>query len=221
MYRASRAIVSLCALAAFAFGQKPEDIVRESSRIVADIQKGISVIPPAILERSECIGVIPGISKAAFAQERERANGVISCATDKGWSAPLFFRAEGGSLASSREQAFVFLVMKEKMRDQITESKFTIGVEAMAMAGPVGRDVSSQTDALLSAHVLSYSFSRGVLAGALLEGALIRVDRQDNWALYGRSTSPKSILDGDIPIPVNFQAPPFPPIPPPPKRRRR
>jgi lipid-binding SYLF domain-containing protein len=213
------AVLLLLQSALSIYAQAPEDLVRDSSRIVTQIQKnGDGAIPKSILERADCIGVVPAM-KGAFISSRAR-EGVLSCATAKGWSAPLFFRVEGGSLAFSTDQTLVLLVMNTRTRDQLSTSKFTIGSDATAAAGPVGRKASADTDASIGAGILSYSFSRGVLAGVAPEGTVIRADGEDNSRVYGRSTSPKAIIDGEISMPVSFQAPPFPPIPPPPPPRK-
>lgn len=199
------------------YGQDPANILRESSRALTRIQENRqNGIPQSILERANCIGVIPAIRKGALLLQAS-GRGVLSCSTRKGWSAPFFIRTEGGSFAiASADQTTVFLVMNTKTRDRLATSSFKIGADAAAAAGPVGRDVSGQTDAFMHAGILSYSLSRGVFAGASLEGMSIRPDNQLNGKVYGLSTTSRAILNGEIPTPVSFQVPPFPPIPPPP-----
>lgn len=215
------AVLLLLQSALSIYAQAPADLVRDSSSIVTQIQtNGDRAIPKSILDRVDCIGVVPAM-KGAFISSRA-GRGVLSCATGKGWSAPLFFRVEGGSFAfSSADQALVLLVMNPRTRDQLSTSKFTIGSNTTVAAGPVGREASPDTDATIRAGILSYSFSRGVLAGIAPEGTLIRADDEDNSRVYGRSTSPKAIIDGEISLPISFQAPPFPPIPPPPHGLRK
>ena len=207
-----------CALSIYA--QALVDLIRDSSRIVTQIQSnGDHAIPKTLLERVDCIGVVPA-TKSAFIVGNRR-EGVLSCATVKGWSAPLFFRVEGGSFSSFADQTLVLLVMNTSTRDQLYQSRLTIGSDATVAAGPVGRDAFGGTDATMRAGILSYTFSRGVLAGAVPEGTLIRADDEDNFRFYGRLASPKAILDGEISMPTSFQAPPFPPIPPPPPKKRK
>jgi len=213
------------------YGQAPSDLVRASSRLITEIQaKSDRAIPESILDRADCIGVVPETGNSG-SRVGDDGRGVISCATSKGWSAPLFFRVGRGSLGTSYRGALVLLFVNEKARDKLSSSEVVIGGDAASAAGPVGREASTDIDASIRADILSYSFSRSGLksllgsssdlSGTALDGAVIRPDAEDNERFYGRLTTPKEIIDGKIPLPISFQAPPFPPIPPPPPPRKR
>ena len=129
-----------CAVSIYA--QAPVDLTRDSSRIVTQIlSNGDHAIPKTFLERVDCIGVLSA-TKSAFIVGNRR-EGVLSCATVKGWSAPLFFRFEGGSFSSFAEQTLVLLVMNTSTRDQLYQSKLMIGSDATVAAGPLGRDAEA------------------------------------------------------------------------------
>jgi SH3 domain-containing YSC84-like protein 1 len=156
-------------------------------------------IPQEFLEKSHCIVLVPGMKKAALGIGGKYGRGFAVCrdASTTGWGAPAAIRIEGGSVGfqigiSSTD--VVLLVMNERGMKKLTSSQFTIGVDATAAAGPVGRNASAQTDALLSAEILSWSRSRGAFAGISLDGATLRNDIDENQAMYGQRWTSKEIL---------------------------
>lgn len=164
-------------------------------------------IPQEFFEKAHCVVVVPGVKKAAFGFGGKYGRGYISCrkASGQGWSAPGAMRMEGGSFGfqigvSSTD--VVLLVMNARGMDKLLTSKFTLGGDASVAAGPVGRHSSAQTDAMLSAEILSWSRSRGAFAGVSLEGATLRNDVDENEALYGKKLNNRDVVRGDRAVPA-------------------
>jgi lipid-binding SYLF domain-containing protein len=164
-------------------------------------------VPQDLLNKSRCVILIPGLKKAAFVVGAKYGRGFAMCRRESGvgWSAPASVRIEGGSFGlqiGGSEQDVMLLVMNDTGMRHLLANKFTLGGEVTAAAGPVGRDASAQTDAVLRAEMLSYSRSRGLFAGISLEGATLRPDEEANRELYGSDTTNKEILTGGIKTPV-------------------
>ena len=163
-------------------------------------------IPQDLLEKARCIIVVPGLKKVAFIGGGKFGRGYASCVTaSKGWSAPAAIRVEGGSFglqlgASSTD--VIMLVMNEGGMRKLMADKFTLGGEANAAAGPVGRTLSANTDAALKAEILSYSRSRGLFAGLSLEGATLRPDADADAQLYGTAQTNEALLTGQVKRPA-------------------
>ncbi|HZR23562.1 MAG TPA: lipid-binding SYLF domain-containing protein [Vicinamibacterales bacterium] len=156
-------------------------------------------IPQELLEKAHCIVIVPDLKTAAFVVGGKYGKGYLSCRRQKGtgWSAPGTVRIEGGSVgfqigASSTD--LIMLIMSERGADKLLASKFTIGAEGSAAAGPVGRTVTAQTDAQMRADILSWSRSQGLFAGVAIEGATLREDLDDNAALYGKKLENRKIV---------------------------
>jgi SH3 domain-containing YSC84-like protein 1 len=160
-------------------------------------------IPRDLFDKSRCIVIIPGVKKAAFIVGGKYGRGFVSCrrgGTGR-FGAPASVRIEGGSyglqIGGSSTDVFM-LIMNESGMRKLLSDKFTIGGEAEAAAGPVGRDASANTDVMLHAEILSWSRSRGLFAGLSLEGSTLRPDESENEKLYGRKLSNHDILEGDV-----------------------
>jgi len=156
-------------------------------------------IPQDLLNKAECIVIIPGAKKGAFIFGGKYGRGFLSCrkSTGVGWTGPGAVRVEGfnfGFQIGGSETDIVMLVMNRKGAKRLMKSKFTIGADASGAAGPVGRTATANTDALLSAEILSYSRSRGIFAGVSLDGATLRQDVSVNEHLYGKPYSNKDIV---------------------------
>jgi lipid-binding SYLF domain-containing protein len=165
-------------------------------------------IPEDLLRRAQCVGIVPNLKRAGFIVGAKYGKGVVTCRTEggRGWSAPSTVRIEGGSLGlqiGAGETDVVFIVMNESGMNQLMKDKFTVGGDASAMAGPVGRSAQAGTDAAMRAEILSYSRSRGVFAGVSLEGATMRPDRDDNQLIYGRPVTQREILHGSVQAPAS------------------
>jgi lipid-binding SYLF domain-containing protein len=163
-------------------------------------------IPQELLERAQCVVIVPELKKAAFVVGAKYGRGFAVCrgASGAGWGPPAAIRIEGGSVGfqvgiSSTD--VLMLVMNKRGMRRLSSSKFTIGGDAAAAAGPVGRSASAQTDAFVSAEILSYSRSKGLFAGVSLEGATLRNDMDENEILYGKRWSSKQILGSGAKMP--------------------
>jgi lipid-binding SYLF domain-containing protein len=158
-------------------------------------------IPQDLLEKAQCVVVVPGLKKGAFIFGAKYGKGFMLCrkASGVGWSAPAAIRVEGGSFGfqiGGSETDVVMLVDSEGGAKKLLESKFTLGGDASVAAGPVGRTSSAETDAQLHAEILTYSRSRGVFAGISLQGATLRPDDDWNRELYNSDLTNKQIVMG-------------------------
>src|SRR5215469_10093096 len=156
-------------------------------------------IPQDLMNRAECVVVIPNMKKAGFIFGAKYGRGFATCRRrgGSGWSAPAAMRIEGGSFGlqiGGSESDVVILVNSDSGMKHLLSDKFTLGGDATVAAGPVGRDASAQTDAALHAEMLSYSRSRGVFAGLALEGATLRPDKDADKELYGHDVTNREIL---------------------------
>lgn len=163
-------------------------------------------IPQDLLNKAKCVVVVPGMKKAGFIFGAKYGRGFAVCRRSgaSGWSAPAAMRVEGGSVGfqiGASETDIVLLVMNDGGMKHLLSDKFTIGSEATAAAGPLGRDAAAQTDAELNAEMLSYSRARGLFAGISLEGATLRPDEEANRELYGHDSTNREILTGDFKTP--------------------
>jgi lipid-binding SYLF domain-containing protein len=204
------AIAGSMTTAAFAADRaiKVDDRLDASADALADMMRAAdNGIPQDLIDKAHCVVVLPGMKKAGFIFGAEYGRGFAVCRRPggSGWSAPAAMRAEGGSLGfqiGASETDVVLLVMNDGGMRHLLSDKFTIGGDASAAAGPVGRDVSAQTDAMMNAEMLSYSRSRGLFAGISLEGATLRPDEGTNKELYGRDATNREILTGDFKTPA-------------------
>ncbi len=160
-------------------------------------------IPQDILNKSYCVVLVPELKKAAFIFGAKYGRGFAVCRASggMGWGPPAAVRIEGGGAGfqigvSSTD--VVLLVMNERGMKRLTTSKFTLGGEASAAAGPVGRNATAQTDALMTAEILSWSRSKGLFAGISLEGATLRNDLDVNKEMYGQPWDNKRVLTSGL-----------------------
>ena len=162
-------------------------------------------IPRGLLNRSKCLVVVPGMKKAAFLVGGEYGRGYALCRTEWGWSAPAPVRLAGGSFGvqvGADSTDIVFLVMNDRGMNRLLSDKFKIGADAAVAAGPVGRDAAADTDVLMRAEILCWSRTRGLFAGASLDGTVVEHDESEARKLYGRSISNHEIITGDIKPPA-------------------
>jgi SH3 domain-containing YSC84-like protein 1 len=162
-------------------------------------------IPEEVLEHAKCIAVVPHLLKGGFVFGAENGRGVATCRTPEGWSAPSFFAITGGSWGLQIGVEGVDLVMiiqGDKGMARLIGSKFELGADASAAAGPVGRHASADTDWKLETEMLTYSRARGAFAGVTLNGASIRRDDDSTEAIYGHDISTRRILGGQVAVPA-------------------
>ncbi|HWR37282.1 MAG TPA: lipid-binding SYLF domain-containing protein [Clostridia bacterium] len=166
-------------------------------------------IPEEVLGSAECVAVVPSLMKGGFVLGASYGKGVASCRTAKGWSAPAFFKMEGGSFGlqiGGQAVDLVMLIMNENGMRNLLSSKFKLGADASVAAGPVGRHAEGATDWKLRAQVLTYSRARGVFAGITLNGNVIKQHQDDTRAFYGRMVPFRTLLTGNLqPIPADAQ----------------
>jgi len=188
---------------------KVEDRLDASAATLIDMMRASDRgIPQDLIEKSRCVVVIPGMKKAGFILGAQEGRGFAVCRKGGGWSAPAAVRSEGGSFGfqiGASETDVVLLVMNEGGMKHLLSDKFTVGGDASAAAGPLGREATAQTDAMMNAEMLSYSRSRGLFAGISLQGASLRPDGESNKVLYGRDATNREILTGDFPVPASAQ----------------
>jgi lipid-binding SYLF domain-containing protein len=163
-------------------------------------------IPKEILESAKCVAVVPSMIKGGFILGARYGKGVATCRTSgSGWSAPAPITIAGGSWGlqfGGEAVDLVMLVMNDKGMQSLLSSKFKLGAEGSAAAGPVGRQTEANTDWKMRAEVLTYSRARGVFAGLELNGAVIKQDDDDTRVLYGKLVPFKTILAGSVSAPA-------------------
>jgi lipid-binding SYLF domain-containing protein len=166
-------------------------------------------IPEEVMEHAKCVAVVPHMVKGGFVLGAEGGRGVATCRTDHGWSAPAFFSVEGGSWGLQIGVEGIDLVMiiqNDQGMEHLLNSKFKIGADASAAAGPVGRHASADTDWKMNAEILTYSRAKGVFAGLTLNGAAVHEDRDSMKAVYGDDATERQVLMGHVPPPASAHA---------------
>jgi lipid-binding SYLF domain-containing protein len=204
------AVAGFANIAAFAADReiKVDDRLDAAADTLADMMRASDKgIPQDLLDKAHCVVVVPGMKKAGFIFGAEYGRGFAVCRSESrsGWSAPAAMRVEGGSVGfqiGASETDVVLLVMNDGGMKHLLSDKFTLGGDASGAAGPIGRDISARTDAMMNAEMLSYSRSRGLFAGISLEGATLRPDGETNRTLYGREATNREILTGDFKAPL-------------------
>jgi lipid-binding SYLF domain-containing protein len=203
-------LLSTLLVPGLAFGKNGDaaDRLDAASDLFTDMMKASDKgIPQDLMNKADCVIVVPNLKKAAFLIGGKYGRGFAVCRqpSGAGWTAPAAIRIEGGSFGlqiGGSEQDVLLLVMNQTGMKRLLGDKFTIGGEASAAAGPVGREASAQTDVNMRAEMLSYSRSRGLFAGISLQGATLRPDSDANIELYGHPTTNKEILTGSVPAPA-------------------
>lgn len=194
--------VPLCA-------ESPHDLDKRVAAATTVVQEIMHTpdggIPMGIAEKATCIAVIPSVKKAAFVVGASYGQGVVTCRTAHGWSAPVFIRLAGASFGfqiGGQATDLVLVAVNDKGFQDLLKSKFKIGADASAAAGPVGRNAAAATDISLRSELLTYSRARGVFAGVDLNGADVSQNGDDTAKFYGASAkSYKEILQGDAATP--------------------
>jgi lipid-binding SYLF domain-containing protein len=196
----------LCLLAfsstlAFADNEKETDRVKDAGEVFQEIVDIPDDIPNDLIDRAECVIVLPSVKKLAIGIGGSYGRGVMTCRTGSHftgpWSAPAMYALEGGNIGfqlGGQATDFILLVMNPRGATSLLGSKVKLGADAAAAAGPKGRAAAADTDVALRAEILSYSRSRGLFAGISLEGSTLRPDNRANEKLYGRKVSAKEII---------------------------
>ncbi|MDE3202192.1 MAG: lipid-binding SYLF domain-containing protein [Acidobacteriota bacterium] len=204
------AAVCLCFMfsgVAFAASSREDLQARiEAAKTVLDqiMQAQDATIPKNILEQATCVAVVPGMLKGAFIFGGQYGQGVVTCRTGHGWSAPVFIRMAGGSFGfqiGGQSTDLVLIAVNDKGFQDLLKSKFKIGADASAAAGPVGRAGQAATDWKMNAELLSYSRNKGLFAGISLDGTSVSQNKADTNTYYGTDHTFETILKGDVPVP--------------------
>src|SRR5579864_9819983 len=202
---ASPAQVGSTAAAQRADESKAVDRVRAAAEVVDEIMSAPDKgIPMEVMGSAQCVAVVPSMLKGGFIFGGRYGRGVASCRTPKGWSAPAFFTIKGGSFGfqiGGQAVDLIMLVMNEKGMRNLLSSKFQVGADASAAAGPIGRHAEGSTDWKMRSEVLTYSRARGAFAGVTLNGAVIKQDDDETRVLYGKLVPFADILTGKVPVP--------------------
>ncbi len=184
-------------------GEEENKLAENAVRVLKEIMMAPDKsIPKDLLEKAHAIAVIPDVIKAGLVVGGRHGDGLISVKTRDGtWSNPSFIGLTGGSVGfqagvSSTDVVLVFRTQRGV--DSIVHGKFTLGADASAAAGPVGRSAEASTDAQLHAEIYSYSRARGLFAGASLDGSAITIDNDANRAVYGDGVTPRRIFEGGV-----------------------
>ena len=188
---------------------KEEDRLQNSGQVMKEIIDIPDDIPQSLLDKADCVIVIPSVLKAAFIIGGSYGRGAMTCRSGDDfqgpWGAPTLMALEGGSFGfqlGGQATDFVLLVMNTRGASSILSSKVKLGANASAAAGPKGRDAEAATDVTLRAEVLTYSRSRGLFAGISLEGSTLRPDDDANARIYGKKLSAQEIaLHSAVPVP--------------------
>lgn len=178
------------------------------SEIMQTPDKGI---PEDLLDKAECVAIVPGLKKGAFIVGARYGKGMAMCRRPgRRWSAPSFLTVEGGNIGfqiGGSSTDVVMLIMNKEGMNRLIGDKFTIGGDASAAAGPVGRRTSAETNIRLDAQILTYSRSKGLFAGISLDGSVVKQDKDDNRDFYGKEMDARTILFTDeVPIPAEAKA---------------
>jgi len=161
-------------------------------------------IPMNILQQATCVAVVPGLIKGAFVFGGQYGQGLVTCRTGHGWSAPVFIRMAGGSFGfqiGGQSTDLVLVAVNDRGFQDLLKSKFKIGGDASAAAGPVGRSGQASTDWKMNAELLSYSRNKGLFAGVDLDGTSVTQNFEDTRLYFGRADSAQAILKGNVDVP--------------------
>jgi len=198
---------------ATALAQKETDRLQNSAIVMKEILGMPDSIPKDLLDRAECVIVVPSVKKFALGLGGSYGRGVMTCRAGQSfdglWGAPTMIALEGGSVGlqlGGQATDYVLLVMNDRGADSILGSKVKLGGDASAAAGPKGRTAGASTDLAMRAEILTYSRSRGLFAGVSLEGSTLRPDGDANDIVYGKHVQPRDIVRaGAVSVPTDAQ----------------
>ncbi len=202
--RITAIVLTLCLFAPAAFAasdEKEEERVKDAGVVLKEILNIPDDIPQDLLDKAECVVVLPSVKKGAFGVGASYGRGVMVCRSGEHytgpWGAPALYALEGVSIGfqlGGQATDFVLLVMNVKGARSLLSSKVKLGADASAAAGPKGRTAEGATDVVMNAEILSYSRNKGLFAGVSLEGSTLRSDGSANENLYKRKLSAKEII---------------------------
>jgi len=201
--RKAFALLAVCALlfTPLTAQDREEDRLKSAGDVLKEILDIPDNIPQELLDKAECVVVLPSVKKLAIGIGGSAGKGAMTCRTGEtftgGWSAPAMYRLEGvniGIQLGGQATDFVLLIMNPRGVDGLLSSKVKLGADMAAAAGPKGRTATAATDATMRAEILAYSRSRGLFAGVSLEGSTLRQDNGANKKIYGREITARQIV---------------------------
>jgi lipid-binding SYLF domain-containing protein len=207
-----KAIASVCLsflLTSMAVAASSKDNLQsriDSAKVVLDqiMAAQDRTVPIDILRSATCVAVVPSMVKGAFIVGAQYGQGVVTCRTGHGWSAPVFIRMAGGSFGfqiGGQATDLILIAVNDRGMQDLLKDKFKIGGDASAAAGPVGRAGQASTDWKMSAELLSYSRNKGLFAGIDLDGTSVSQNREDTELYYGAPQNFDVVLKGNVPVP--------------------
>jgi lipid-binding SYLF domain-containing protein len=207
-----KAISSIClcfllAGPAFAASSKEDlqDRIDSAKTVMEQIMSaGDRSIPLNILQQATCVAIVPSLIKGAFVFGAQYGQGVVTCRTGHGWSGPVFIRMAGGSFGfqiGGQATDLVLVAVNDKGLQDLLKSKFKIGGDASAAAGPIGRAGQASTDWKMNAELLSYSRNKGLFAGIDLDGTSVSQNKEDTELYYGAPEHFETVLKGEVEVP--------------------
>jgi SH3 domain-containing YSC84-like protein 1 len=204
------AVLSLMPLLARA--EEPSDRLTSSAQVFKELSNADSGLPINLLNKANCIIILPSVKKAGFIVGAQYGRGMMSCRSGANfnghWSAPIMMRSSGGSFglqAGGQATDFVILVMNDAGARSVMKGRAKLGSEASIAAGPVGRNAEAATTGTMSAQMLSYSRAQGVFGGVSLSGTSLGPDDDDNEKLYGKKVSGEDIFAGSVKAPASAE----------------
>jgi lipid-binding SYLF domain-containing protein len=203
-------VALILSIAVFADDEREADRVKDAGVVMKEVLNIPDDIPQDLLDKAECVIILPSVKKGAFGVGASYGRGVMVCRGGEHytgpWGAPAMYALEGVSIGfqlGGQATDFVLLVMNPKGAESLLYSKVKLGADASAAAGPKGRTVEGATDIVMNAEILSYSRNKGLFAGISLEGSTLRSDGGANESLYGKKLTAKEIIRlGKVPVPV-------------------
>lgn len=203
-------VLLMTTVATFASDEREEDRVKDAGVVLKEILNIPDDIPQDLLDKAECVVILPSVKKGAFGIGGSYGRGIMVCRSGehyKGtWGAPALYALEGVSIGfqlGGQATDFVLLVMNPKGAESLLYSKVKLGADASAAAGPKGRTAEGATDIVMNAEILSYSRNKGLFAGISLEGSTLRSDGGANENLYGKRWTAKEIIrEGKVATPA-------------------
>ena len=205
-------IAGIVAIAGVAFADEEAERLAECATVVSEVLDIEDGIPQELIDRAECVVVLPNVKKFAIGIGGSYGKGALVCRSgadyDGPWGAPAMYRLEGGNIGlqlGGQSTDFLFLVMNRGGVESLLKSKVKLGADASVAAGPKGRAAGASTDAFMTAEILTYSRSKGLFAGVSLEGSTLRPDNGANEELYGKEVSAENIVRREKTVPRSGQ----------------
>ena len=203
-------VAALCLMPLLARAEEPSDRLIAAAQVFKDLSNATSGLPINVLNKSDCVIILPSVKKASFIVGAQYGKGVMVCRSGSNfngpWGAPIMMQSSGGSFglqAGGQATDFVILVMNDDGARSVMKGRAKLGAETSIAAGPVGRNAEASTTGTMQAQMLSYSRAQGVFAGVSLSGTTLGPDDGDNEKIYGKKISAQEIFAGSVRAPAS------------------